>query len=151
LANWLLGEKIPPPAMPEAQQVGTWERIRSILRSPSTWLGLIYLLAKFPLGVLTFVISVTLITVTLGFISAPLTYNFASISYGFGQVDSLSEASIIALVGILLLPLSLHAMRWIGWLHGRFAFVMLGDRSQLQSSEPRDTLPLETLEDSTAP
>src|SRR5437868_2134820 len=54
--------------MPPPLQAGLtwWERLRANLSDPVTWRSLAYLLTKFPLGILSLVITCTLFVLTVG-------------------------------------------------------------------------------------
>jgi hypothetical protein len=95
---------------------------------------LLYLLVKFPLGIATFAIVVTLVSLALAFLSMPFTYQIQpslqiGISFGPGypawRIDNLIEALLGALIGLLLWPVSLHVSNGLAWVHARFARLML--------------------------
>ena len=127
MAVWMLGEEIPPMSPPVPEGVNLWERFKGILTNSVTWKGLVYLFAKFPLGLLSFIVVVVLLSLTVGFLSAPLFYEYVTIDFGFWIVDSMSDAALIAIAGLLLWPISLHVFNGLAFISGRFARVMLGD------------------------
>ena len=73
LAIRLLNEDIPPMASEDLSERRLWPRLKAHLRNPVTWTGMVYLFAKFPIGVITFSLMVVLVYVSLGFITAPIT------------------------------------------------------------------------------
>jgi hypothetical protein len=111
--------------------MNTWARIKSHFADPVTWKSLVYLLAKFPLGIISFVVLVTLLTVTLGFLSAPAIYRFfpMQMMYFGGTpyivIDTLWEAIACFFVGAALLFPTLHVLNGLAWISGRFARLML--------------------------
>ena len=108
--------------------IGTWRRFKSHLTDRLIWTGMLYLFIKFPVGIATFTIAVTLVTVTASQLGAPLYYWVGDgIELGFWQVDALWEALILTLVGIPLAFISLHLMNGEAFLSGRLARVMLGE------------------------
>ena len=104
-----------------------------MLTSLSTVKGLAFLLIKFPLGIVSFVVSVLTVALTLGLFFAPLYYQSESITVealGIGQVDTIGEAFLVSgfglLTGIVTLPLTgLLAKIWRG-----LATLMLGSGSE---------------------
>lgn len=109
-------------------------RLKDFFSNPFTWKSMIYLFLKFPLGIATFVVAVVLISSTLAFLTAPITYEFlpdflVGISFGSGlpawHIDSLSDALIGMLVGFVLWPLTLQVTNGLAWFHAKFARVML--------------------------
>ena len=138
LAIWMLREEIPPIVREEIPNQTTWQRFVSAVKNPVTWKGLAYLFAKFPLGIFSFVVLVTLLSVSLALLVAPLYYNLVSaevditLFYGLENpviIDTLSEALIASLVGFLLLVGSMHVFNWLAWVSAKFARVMLGSFS----------------------
>lgn len=135
ITNAMLGEEIPKPASPLLPE-GWWPRFKAHMSNRLTWTGVIYLLIKFPLGVATFSIAVTLISTTLGLLCAPLYYSFVNLeierftvggtTYGGWNIDTLPEALLMTLIGIPLIFISLLLMNLLARLSGGFARVMLG-------------------------
>jgi hypothetical protein len=114
--------------------VDIWTRFKEFLTNPLTWKCMIYLFLKFPLGIATFVIMVVLVSLTLGFLTAPITYRLLpdfqigiSLRAGLPQwhIDSLNDALIGMLVGLVLWPLTLQVTNGLAWIHAKFARVML--------------------------
>ena len=142
LAIGMLHEDIPPVAPNPSGQaeagvqglgseerlfIGTWRRLKAHLTNRLTWTGMFYLFLKFPLGIATFTIAVTLVAVTAGLLGAPFYYWVDDgIELGIWQVDALWEALILTLAGIPLVFISLHLMKGAAFLSGRLAQVMLG-------------------------
>ena len=69
----MLGVQIPDPYRP-APSGSLWRRARVMASDPATWKDLAYLVVLFPLGLLWFVVTVTLWTTALGLLTAPLWY-----------------------------------------------------------------------------
>lgn len=110
----------------------TLEKLGAFLSNPVTWKGLVFLLAKFPLGIVSFVVLVTLTAVTIVLITAPLTFNFIQPEVwlwggGVWRIDTLGEAMIGAVAGVILFFISLHIFNGLAWISGKFAQVMLGN------------------------
>jgi hypothetical protein len=131
LAIWLLLVNIPPMSRPIPGEVSTWERIKAYLTNPVTWKGLLFLFAKFPLGILSFVVLVTSIALTGAFLTAPLTFYFFPIDVWLWgnlhwRLDTLPEALLGCLIGLILLFISMHILNGLAWVSGQFARLMLG-------------------------
>ena len=107
--------------------IRTWRQFKAHIADRLTWTGMLYLFLKFPVGVASFVIVVTLVSVTAGLLGAPFYYWAGDgIDIGFWQVDELWEALILMLVGLPSLFVSLHLMNATAYVSGRIARVMLG-------------------------
>ncbi|MEE9365813.1 MAG: sensor domain-containing protein, partial [Dehalococcoidales bacterium] len=106
---------------------GLWSRVKALLKDRVTWTGVLYLFLKFPLGIVTFTIAVTLIAVTVGFLAAP-TYMWASDSlvWGSWSFDPFPWSWILTIIGIPMVFISLHLMNAIAFVFGRMTRVMLG-------------------------
>jgi hypothetical protein len=136
MAIWLLREDIPPMTPQQlrnrpAESAVSWKGFVAYLANPVTWTSLVYLFVKFPLGILSFVVSVTALAVTAVFITSPLTYPFFQPEVWFTynslwKIDTLGDAMIAFVIGVALLFISLHVLNGLAWVSGRFAWVMLG-------------------------
>jgi len=126
LAEALLGIRIhrEPPTPP--RQSSLWERIRSHLTNPETWKGLLFLGLKFPLGIASFVTSITLISIAGGLIAAPFTYNTLGCQFSGWELNSMNEAILLFLLGIIVFPLFLHILNIIASAYGTIAKSLLG-------------------------
>jgi hypothetical protein len=130
LAIWLLHEDIPPIKRSVTTGMRTWDRMKSHMANPVTWKSLVYLLAKFPLGVLTFTVLVILIAMTLTFLGAPVIYRFFPMKvehFGISSIliDTPWKAIVSFCAGVALLFSTLHISNRMAWISGRFARVML--------------------------
>jgi hypothetical protein len=134
MAIFLLNEDIAEMRRPSDESTDTWTRFKKYFTNPVTWKSLIYLFMKFPLGIATFVILIALISLTLAFLTMPFTHKFLSeiqVGVFFGldlpvwHIDSMSDALLGALIGLILWPVTLHVTNGLAWLHAKFAKVML--------------------------
>jgi hypothetical protein len=83
--RWAAQEVLQQPiSQPSTQSLkdGWWTRLKAHLSSRITWTGMLYLLLKFPVGIVTFTIVVTLASMTIGFLFAPLICGLATRSPG---------------------------------------------------------------------
>jgi hypothetical protein len=133
--HWLKAD-IPaiPSINPQIHSEGDfWGKIKIHLTNPVTWKSPVYLFFKFPLGLATFTILVTLVSLTLATLTLPLTYEtfdvqiggfFSPGSLGW-QVDNPGEAFLGTLIGLLLWPLTMLISNGLAWVHAKFARLML--------------------------
>lgn len=133
MAISLLRVDIPPMTTPRTDKAQTsLEKLGAFLSNPVTWKGLVYLLAKFPLGIVSFVVLVTFTAVTLVMISAPFTYQFIQPEVWLWggdvwRIDTMGEAVTGAIAGFFLIFISLHIFNGLAWISGKFAQIMLGN------------------------
>jgi len=109
VAITMLKEDI-PPASSQPMSQGLWSRIKMHLTNRATWTGILYLLLKFPVGTATFTIAVTLISVSLGLLTAPIYYSFVDMGWGVWNIDMLWEAFVLTIIGIPMVFISLHLL-----------------------------------------
>jgi len=126
LAIGLLRVRISPMRRTDTGGTALWPRFKAFLANPVTWKGLVYLVAKLPIGIISFIALVTAITVTGGLIAAPFIYPYSEIDLGFMQVETLNQALIASVIGILAGFVSLNLLNGLAYLSGEFARVMLG-------------------------
>ena len=126
LAIGLLGVKISPMSR-TASESSLWNRFLNHLKNPVTWKSFGFLFLKFPIGIMVFVITVTLLSIVASFIATPFFYRYSWLSFNGYFVNSLWFAIALAFAGILLGFASLHFFRFLGKILGMLAAVMLGD------------------------
>ncbi|MEE9324813.1 MAG: sensor domain-containing protein [Dehalococcoidia bacterium] len=107
--------------------VGTWRRFKSHLTNRQTWTGMLYLFLKFPLGIASFTIAVTLIAVTLGLLTAPA-YMWTSdpLEWGSWTFDPFPYSWILPFLGVPALFISFHLMNGMAVVSGQLTRTMLG-------------------------
>ena len=130
LATGLLGAQITAPSRGDPP-LKLWGKLKALLANPATWKGLLYLFLKFPLGIVNFVLLVTLLATSLGLMATPFYYSWAD--YTFVEpwvIDTVWEALVVAGVGVLLLLASLHVLNGVAWVSAWFARVMLGSAEE---------------------
>jgi hypothetical protein len=110
LANALLGANIAPAPL-ALQGDGWFGRLKAYWTDTPTWRGLAYLLARFPVGLFTFIVAVVAYSVALGLIAAPLLapLDADGLELGIWQPDTVLE-------GLALVPLGLLALVAAGWI-----------------------------------
>ena len=137
LAIRMLGIDIPPMSRENTIGQSIWRRLVTHLANPVTWTGFIYLIFKFPVGIFSFVITVVLLSVPLGFVTAPIYYRWGEINFGFWRIDTLPEALALVPIGLVVGIITPHVLNLAAFLSGRFAYFMLGASWSARSS-PRN-------------
>jgi Putative sensor len=131
----------------------TWyQTFKMRLTHPVTWKSLVYLIVKFPFGICSFTLAVTLVTTTVACILAPVAYLVDTFIYNLhtypahwidflnvngqhqfsilvdGQIraSSLGELVVVSLVGVGLFFISRGVLNALALMWGEFARFMLG-------------------------
>ncbi|HWR65274.1 MAG TPA: sensor domain-containing protein [Bellilinea sp.] len=128
----MLKVDIPPMTTAKLEKATTTlDKLGAYLSNPVTWKGLAYLLIKFPLGTLSFVVLTTFTVTTVVLLSAPIVFPFFNPVVELWNtsivVDTMAEASVGFVIGLALLFVSLHIFNGLAWVSGQFAKVMLGN------------------------
>lgn len=107
LAVSLLGASMPRVAEERGEGV-LWRRLGRQLRSDATWRELAYLLIRFPSGVASFSIAVTVVAAGPYAIVEPILIacGVPGTEFGGWRIDSVREALLLVLPGIALLVLA---------------------------------------------
>jgi len=129
LVEALLGERMPRRPQYTDRSRSWLQRIGDMFTDGRTWLTLLYFVLMLPLGIIYFTIAVTLLSLSLGLIWAPVAAIFSGDIPGIyiNDVNVLPMAAsplvaiVVAAVGVLLLLLTMHLARGIGKLHGMLA------------------------------
>jgi hypothetical protein len=118
LANALLGTRLSPVAVaPQAE--GWFGRLKAYWTDGMTWRGVGYLLARFPVGLTTFVVAVTAYSVALWFLAAPLLAPLNAMDFGFWEPDTVLE-------GLAFVPFGVVALFTAGWISEGMAAMSRG-------------------------
>ena len=140
MAIWLLHEEIPPITRQDMRGLSLWQQFRAALANPVTWKGLVYLLAKLPLGILSFTLLVTCAAVSVSMLAAPAFYRIYPPEMFVWVVDTLGEALLSSLAGIFVALISMHILNGLAWVSGKFAQVMLGSSTlPVQPNSPAES------------
>jgi hypothetical protein len=129
-----------PPLRSDTQPGSTlFQQIKAHLGSASTWKGILFLFLKFPIGIADFTVAVTLLSLSVGLLFAPLAYPWIQIDLGVTRLHSLPAAMVAFFFGLIVAPLSLHVLNFIADLQGKFARYMLSG-SQPAYTPPQDPI-----------
>lgn len=128
----MLKVDIPPMTTAKLEKANTTlDKLGAYLSNPVTWKGLAFLLIKFPLGTLSFVVLTTLTVTTVVLLSAPIVFPYFNPVVELWNtsivVDTMAEASVCFVIGLAMLFVSLHIFNGLAWVSGQFAKVMLGN------------------------
>ncbi len=112
-------------------QSGGWgQKIKSLFAQRTTWTAIIYDVVQLPLGIAYFVVSVTLISISISGIIMPLTALVfdmpAYVIIGDTRYQATNWAIPLFVVGgIVLLTLTMHLAKLVGRVHAFWAKTML--------------------------
>jgi len=129
MAIWLLKVEIGPTGDPSDPGDDIWQRFKKYIGNSVTWKGLIFLLLKFPLGTVSFTLGTTLVVTALALVFSPIALIFfpnASVRFFGLDVHPAVAASIFFVIGILLVPISLHILNGLAYVYGQIARILLG-------------------------
>jgi len=140
IAISLLGAKVPPMGTaPFSTGQGFRRDIEEFLGNQITWTGLIFLSLKFPLGLFSFVLTVTMIAVSTSLLLVPFLYPLSFIEWDgpiFMWVDSPGEAALCFFAGLLFTYVSLLLLNGLAAFWRWFAVVTLGSARYAEPSAP---------------
>ena len=139
----MLGMRMPRRPVYPTQGMSLMKRIGSMFTDVHTWTTLCYMWLMLPLGIVYFTLAVTLLSVSVALIGAPLAMLFRSdwlpglyvnhrvvVDWGFGaHAPGWGDALVMCVIGIALLFATLHLARGLGRLHGHVAKHMLVPRA----------------------
>jgi hypothetical protein len=135
----MLGMRMPRRPVCPTTGMSLLQRIGRMFTDVHTWTTLCYMWLMLPLGIVYFTVAVTLLSVSVAFIAAPLMMVFHSgwlpglyvnrqviVDWGFGaHAPGWGDAIGMCVIGIVLLFATLHLARAVGRMHGQIAKHML--------------------------
>lgn len=108
LAMALLGSSLPPVAV--APRADGWlGRLKAYWTDGTTWRGILYLLARFPIGTATFTIAVASYSAALWALAAPVLAPLGVMDLGFWEPDTVLE-------GLAFVPFGVVGLFTAGWI-----------------------------------
>lgn len=125
----MLGTRMPRRPVHPGPPAQWTARVVEMLKDPRTWGTLLYMVLMLPLGLFYFTFAVVGIVVSMALVVAPfivLLYHSGMITID-GTVQSPHPAllPLVSILGIVLLTITLHLSRGIGYLHGQMAKFLL--------------------------
>jgi hypothetical protein len=125
----LLGVRMPRRPIFSRRDLGGWEKFKSLIKDRRTWLTLLYMIALMPLGIIYFTLFITLLTMALIGIASPVLILWLGLPVAtIHGVEFFAPGWYVPLTfiaGLLLLLVTLHLAKGMGYLHGRLAKKML--------------------------
>jgi hypothetical protein len=123
-ARALLGADVPSSPREWERVDGVWAKLRAHFGSGSTWKDLLYLIVKLPLGIVSFTLLVTGLSLVFWFLALPV-FSLADEPMVNGTwVPPLWLGIVSVPVGILVFIVALHVLNAWGWVCARWAEVM---------------------------
>jgi hypothetical protein len=137
-------------------QAGWWRRFQGRMTNPATWKSVAYLFVKFPFGIFSFTLVFSLYATAIALVLFPVAYLVDTLLVSVKSLPVHEMANIIAyhvmvdgqvhvvtvlvliggaILGLGLLYASRYVVRWLSYLWGEFARVMLSRDSY---GEPMD-------------
>lgn len=128
LVEALLGVRMPRRQLFVAKNVKLVESIKQLLLDKHTWFSLVYMTLQIVLGTIYFVVLVTVFAYSLAGLVIPIqeVFHLQVVSYG-SMIYYLPSWSypLAVLAGILVWTVTMHIVKFIGQLHGRYAKFLL--------------------------
>ncbi len=129
IVETLLGTRMPRRPVHPGPAAGWMQRVLEMLKDPRTWGTLLYQLLMLPLGIFYFVFVIVGIACSLALTLAPIFVLLvhAGLVSVDGTVETTHPALLlpISILGVVLLTVTLHLARGIGYLHGQLAKSLL--------------------------
>lgn len=125
LAITLLGIELPPLRAPAFNALDPIEIFRSHVPHRGTWIGLVFLMAKLPLGIISFVLPLSALAVAATLTGAPLTYLMGDIDLGLWDIDHRWESIAAFFLGLPAGLATLHMVDKMGALYGWIARIFV--------------------------
>ncbi len=129
IVEGLLGVRMPRRSVFFQKDLTWFERLKTSLTDRHVWLAIVYFFLQMPLGVIYFSVIVTLFTLSVSLMAAPLVQSvthFPILSIGVMRYYLPSWSTpLFLLIGFLIWTLTMHLGRWIGQVHGKYAKMLL--------------------------
>jgi signal transduction histidine kinase len=127
----------------EPRSAKTWlGRFWQQLSAFNTWKEIIYLILKFPLGLISSFITIVLLVLDIGLLLSPalllakLDVSMFNIGgYNF-KINSLENTAIAFAIGLALTFISVPLLNWLARVNGAFAQIMLSSVTRKPRKEP---------------
>lgn len=125
----LLGVRMPRRPIFPGKKLGWWGRFKALVSDTHTWLSIVYMILKLPLGIIYFVVFIVLIALSLFGIALPiLEQGFDIYPLVINNVPYYTPVWMLPLTiiaGILLIILTMHLAKVLGRMHGTLAKALL--------------------------
>jgi len=129
LVEGLLGVRMPRRPLFTQPNLKWFERLKELAMDRHTWFSILYMLIQFVLGIIYFVVFVTVLSFSLSFIAIPFMQEIVGIgavyNNGIRYFFPTWSYPLLVLGGVLLWTIFMNIARGIGQLHGRMAKALL--------------------------
>jgi len=130
LVEALLGVRMPRRQLFAPQNTKLLERIKTLVTDKHTWLSIVYMVVQFVLGTVYFVVLVTVFAFAASFAALPVVQEVLDVpvvQFANGVDYFLPQWGypLAMLGGVLLWTATMHLVKWVGGLHGRYAKALL--------------------------
>jgi hypothetical protein len=128
LVEALLGIRMPRRPLFSHPDMKWLERLKALLGDSATWLMLVYMVIQFVLGIVYFIVIVTVFSISLSFVLIP--FGMVSLDTSGAMIANNNDLRdifapwtypLLVLTGILVWTSFMHLVRSVGQLHGRMA------------------------------
>ena len=131
LVEGLVGTRMPRRTPYVIKGVALFERIKIMLTDRRTWTTILYMILALRIGIFSFVVAIVGVTVPLALLFAPF-----GVMLGLNHHITIDDSSayeymgtgglvLCSIAGFLLFTLMLHAVRFLGRMHGSLAKTLL--------------------------
>ena len=111
------------------RDLSVWEKFKYLVSSGSTWKSILYMIIKLPMGIISFTVAVTFLSISLGIIVSPFFQVWFDIPFmQFGETEVYTGiwlTPVHLVVGILLVISTLHLSRGMAKLYALTARALL--------------------------
>ena len=125
----LLGIRMPHRPLFSPNDKGIWAKFKALLIDKYTWFSMVYMLLQLPLGITYFTVFITLISMSLALVAAPIwswALNLPMVTNnGTQYILNGWVTPFLTVAGVILFFATLHLAKVIGSLHGKLAKAML--------------------------
>ena len=129
IVEGLLGVRMPRRSTFFQKDMTWFERLKTNLTDKHVWLAILYFFLQMPLGVIYFSVIITLFTLSISLMAAPLVQSithFPLLSIGEMRYYLPSWSTpLFLLIGFLIWTVTMHLGMWIGQVHGKYAKMLL--------------------------
>jgi len=125
----MTGIRMPRRPIFYQRDLSVWEKFKCLVSSASTWKSILYMIIKLPLGIISFTVAVTMLSLSLGIIVSPFFQVWFDIPFmQFGEVEVYTGiwfTPVHLVVGILLVIATLHLSKGMAKLYALTARALL--------------------------
>lgn len=129
LVEALLGVRMPRRSLLPPKGGKLLERIKLLLLDKHTWFSILYMFLQFVLGTVYFVVLVTILALSLSGLAIPVSQEVfhEPMIQNYEARYFLPQWGypLVVFAGILLWTGTMHLVKWVGSLHGRYAKALL--------------------------